>query len=108
MKGKRIRGKKTLSVLLASLMVFTAVPLYASGTVKAAPQQAAKVQVQEVQTQAESGLSNIAADCEITVPSAEAGKGKENLVDGNTSTLWVNNGADWPCTLTFALPKANT
>lgn len=40
MKGKRIRGKKTLSVLLASLMVFTAVPLYASGTVKAAPQQA--------------------------------------------------------------------
>ena len=108
MKGKRIRGKKTLSVLLASLMVFTAVPLYASGTVKAAPQQEAEVQVQEVQTQAESGLSNIAADCEITVPSAEAGKGKENLVDGNTSTLWVNNGADWPCTLTFALPKANT
>lgn len=108
MKGKRIRGKKTLSVLLASLMVFTAVPLYGSGTVKAAPQQEAEVQVQEVQTQAESGLSNIAADCEITVPSAEAGKGKENLVDGNTSTLWVNNGADWPCTLTFALPKANT
>ncbi len=35
-----MKRKKFLSVLLASLMVFTAVPVYGSGTVKAAPQQA--------------------------------------------------------------------
>ena len=61
-----------------------------------------------MKTQAESGLSNIAADCKISVPSEEGANVKENMVDGNPSSLWVNNGANWPCTVTFALPKANT
>ena len=102
-----MKGKKVLSVLLASMMALTAVPIGNIGAM-AAPVQEAQVQEQEVQTQAESGLSNIAADCEITVPSEEGANVKENLVDGNPSTLWVNNGANWPCTVTFALPKTNT
>ena len=102
-----MKGKNVLSTLLAFLMVLTAVPV---GNIKvvAAPQQDVQLQDQEVKTQAESGLSNIAADCEISVPSEEGANVKENMVDGNPSSLWVNNGANWPCTVTFALPKANT
>ena len=102
-----MKGKKVLSVLLASVMMFTAVPTGSIGAM-AAPVQNAQVQEQKVKTQAGSGLSNIAADCEISVPSEEGANVKENLVDGNPSSLWVNNGANWPCTVTFALPKANT
>lgn len=102
-----MKGKKVLSVLLASVMMFTAVPVGSIGAM-AAPVQNAQVQEQKVKTQAESGLSNIAADCEISVPSEEGANVKENMVDGNPSSLWVNNGANWPCTVTFALPKANT
>lgn len=100
-----MKGKKVLSVLLASVMMFTAVPVGSIGAM-AAPVQNAQVQEQKVKTQAESGLSNIAADCEISVPSEEGANVKENMVDGNPSSLWVNNGANWPCTVTFALPKA--
>ena len=53
-------------------------------------------------------LSNIAAECEITAPSEQAGKPASNMADGDTSTLWVNNGGDWPCQVEFALPKDNT
>ena len=88
-----MKGKKVLSTLLAFLMVLTAVPV---GNIKvvAAPQQDVQLQDQEVKTQAESGLSNIAADCEISVPSEEGANVKENMVDGNPSSLWVNNGAN--------------
>lgn len=93
-----MKGKKVLSVLLASVMMFTAVPAGSIGAM-AAPVQNAQVQEQKVKTQAESGLSNIAADCEISVPSEEGANVKENLVDGNPSSLWVNNGANWPYTV---------
>ena len=59
-----MKGKKVLSVLLASVMMFTAVPVGSIGAM-AAPVQNAQVQEQKVKTQAESGLSNIAADCEM-------------------------------------------
>lgn len=51
-----------------------------------------------------SDLLQVAAQCEITVLSEQAGKGKGNLVDGNKETLWVNNGADWPNNIDFQLP----
>ena len=44
----------------------------------------------------EEKLVNIAPESEITVPSSEAGKEKENLVDGDDATLWVQNGDTWP------------
>lgn len=56
-----MKGKKVLSVLLASVMMFTAVPVGSIGAM-AAPVQNAQVQEQKVKTQAESGLSNIAAE----------------------------------------------
>lgn len=55
-----MKGKKVLSVLLASVMMFTAVPVGSIGAM-AAPVQNAQVQEQKVKTQTESGLSNIAA-----------------------------------------------
>lgn len=61
---------------------------------------------QEPDPQPADGLQNIAADCTISVPSAEQPAG--NMVDGKASTMWVNNGASWPCTAEFALPAANT
>ena len=81
-----MKGKKVLSVLLASVMMFTAVPAGNIGAM-AAPVQNAQVQEQKVKTQAESGLSNIAADCEISVPSEEGANVKENMVDGNPSIV---------------------
>lgn len=51
-----MKGKKVLSVLLASVMMFTAVPVGSIGAM-AAPVQNAQVQEQKVKTQAESGLS---------------------------------------------------
>jgi len=81
--------KQAVSLFLALLMVLTAIPV----TAQAAEGTAG-------------GLVNIAGDCEITVPSAE--HPAENMVDGNTDTMWVNNGASWPCTAEFALPAANT
>ena len=81
-----MKGKKVLSVLLASVMMFTAVPVGSIGAM-AAPVQNAQVQEQKVKTQAESGLSNIAADCKISVPSEEGANVKENMVDGNPSIV---------------------
>lgn len=48
-----MKGKKVLSVLLASVMMFTAVPVGSIGAM-AAPVQNAQVQEQRVKTQAES------------------------------------------------------
>lgn len=49
-------------------------------------------------------LENSAKDFEITVPSEQNGKPKENLVDGDDTTLWVNNGAEWPSEIRFKTP----
>ena len=49
-----MKGKKVLSVLLASVMMFTAVPVGSIGAM-AAPVQNAQVQEQKVKTQTESG-----------------------------------------------------
>lgn len=102
-----MKGKKVLSVLLASVMMFTAVPVGSIGAM-AAPVQNAQVQEQKVKTQAESGLSNIAADCEISVPSEEESTSKENMVDGNPSSLWVNNGGELAVYSNICTAKANT
>lgn len=53
-------------------------------------------------------LTNIAGECTPTAPSEQSGKPVTNLIDGNPSTLWVNNGGQWPCTVEFRLPPANT
>lgn len=53
-------------------------------------------------------LTNIAGECTPAVPSEQSGKPASNLIDGNPSTLWVNNGGEWPCTVEFRLPPANT
>lgn len=53
-------------------------------------------------------LVNLAPESEITVPSSEAGKGKEHLVDGDDTTLWVQNGGTWPSEVSFKLPADNT
>lgn len=62
------------------------------------------VQGEEQQTR----LVNIASLCEITAPANESGRGTENLTDGDLSTLYVTNGAKWPCTIEFKLPSDNT
>ena len=56
----------------------------------------------------EEKLVNIAPESEITVPSSEAGKEKENLVDGDDTTLWVQNGDTWPSEVSLKLPADNT
>lgn len=53
-------------------------------------------------------LRDIAGDCEINPPSSESGKGPDQMTDGNPSTMWVNNGGDWPCMVEFVLPADNT
>ena len=80
-----------MGILTACLMIFTAVPVTALADGEAA-----------------GALENIAADCEITVPSEQNGKPASNMVDGNTDTMWINDGAKWPCTIEFSLPAANT
>ena len=49
-------------------------------------------------------LENRAKDFSIQVSSEQSGKPKENMVDGDTSTLWVNNGAEWPNQIVFEAP----
>ena len=83
--------KRAVGILTACLMIFTAVPVTALADGEAA-----------------GALENIAADCEITVPSEQNGKPASNMVDGSTDTMWINDGAKWPCTIEFALPAANT
>ena len=87
MKGKF--WKRSISLLIMLLLIVASVPL------QAAAETAGK-------------LVNIAKNCTITVPSEQSGKPASNLVDGDASTLWVNNGGDWPCQIEFALPKDNT
>lgn len=92
MKKKRNLWKQGISLLMAGMLVFTAVPVTALA-----------------ETGAGSGLENIAADCTITVPSEQnSDKSKDKMVDGDTGTMWVNNGAQWPATVEFALPASNT
>ena len=83
--------KRAVGILTACLMIFTAVPVTALADGEAA-----------------GALENIAANCEITVPSEQNGKPASNMVDGSTDTMWINDGAKWPCTIEFALPAANT
>ena len=83
--------KRAAGVLLAAALVCTSVPFTA-----------------RADGRAESKLTNIATDCRIDVPSSEGSRTPEMMVDGDTGTMWVNNGADWPCTVEFALPAGNT
>ena len=55
-----------------------------------------------------SKLVNIAGEAVPTVPSSEGGKGPEHLIDGDDTTLWVNNGATWPTTVELKLSAENT
>lgn len=79
--------KQAICLLLALCMALSAVP----ATALAADGR-------------ESSLQNIAAECTITAPSAQGGREETNMVDGNTATMWVNDGALWPCTVEFKLP----
>ena len=85
--------KRTASFLLAVILMFTAVPFTA-----------------QAQEDNDSGgeLENISSECNTTVPSSESSHPESNLVDGDPSSLWVNNGSQWPCTLEFQLPADNT
>ena len=58
------------------------------------------------QAQADVKLINIADQCTIDAPASEGGHGPENLVDGDTSTLWVRNGGEWPTEVVLQLPPA--
>lgn len=51
-----------------------------------------------------SRLQNRAADFGIRVDSSESGHDPECLVDGDLSTLWVSNGANWPATIRMEAP----
>lgn len=53
-------------------------------------------------------LVNLAPESDITVPSSEGDKVKEHLVDGDDTTLWVQNGGTWPSEVSFKLPSDNT
>lgn len=54
----------------------------------------------------ETNLVDIAADCDITVASEQYPK--ENMVDKDQETLWIQNGGQWPSEVSFRLPMDNT
>lgn len=83
--------KSLLSALLCVLLVVSSLPLTALARTQAAE---------------EGKLVNIAAQCDITAPENEAGRGPENLVDGDSTTLWVRNSGTWPTEVVFQLPPA--
>ncbi len=85
--------QKLLAVVFVTTLIVTSIqmPSYAAAE----------------EAKAENGnLVNIASDCIITVPSAE--RPAENMVDGDETTLWVQNGGQWPSTVSFQLPADNT
>ena len=85
--------QKLLAVVFVTTLIVTSIqmPSYAAAE----------------EAKAENGnLVNIASDCIITVPSAE--RPAENMVDGDETTLWVQNGEQWPSTVSFQLPADNT
>lgn len=98
--------KKNQSVLTARLVTATAA---AAMTISAfsVPLQALAQENTQIAQQAETKLVNIASQCSISVPSSENGRAPENMTDGDPATLWVNNGAKWPCDIQFALPVEN-
>lgn len=83
--------KRAVSILLAALLAFSAVPVTAPAA-----------------EGSEGKLREIAGECTITVPSSEGARTPDQMVDGRQDTLWVNNGAEWPCTVEFMLPADNT
>ena len=85
--------KRTVSFLLAAMLIITAVPITA-----------------QAQGDADSSidLENIAPECNIKVPSEQSSNPVSNMVDGDPSSMWVNEGSLWPCTLQFQLPADNT
>lgn len=54
------------------------------------------------------GVTNIAKEGSFQVPSTEAGRVLESLYDGDSSTLWCANNGDWPTTVRWTTPEANT
>lgn len=70
-----------------------------------------EVEIYQGQTKTEEpveNLTNVASEATFTVPSSQGSSTPDKMVDGNPSTLWINNGANWPCTVEIQLPAANT
>ena len=88
---KKMKMKSLLSALLCVMLVLSSLPLTAFA---------------RAQAPAQAKLVNIASQCTIDAPENEAGRGPENLVDGDDSTLWVRNGGEWPTEVVFQLPPA--
>ena len=92
--------KKHKSVLLTRLFCTAAAAAVTVGSL-GLPVPVIAQENEGISAQAETQLVNIADSCQITVPSSEGSRGPENMVDGDPSTLWVNNGAKWPCDIQF-------
>lgn len=88
---KKFFWKRAANLLLAALLVLSAIPVTAFA-----------------EENSSGKLRDIAGECEITPPSSEGANGPEKMVDGRQDTMWINNGGNWPCTIEFALPAANT
>lgn len=99
--------KKHKSVLLTRLFCTAAAAAVTVGSL-GLPVPVIAQENEGISAQAETQLVNIADSCQITVPSSEGSRGPENMVDGDPSTLWVNNGAKWPCDIQFAIPAEIT
>lgn len=93
--------RRVLAGLFALALVMTSVQI----PVLSAAKEKTKTETKKAGTEK---LVNLAPDSEITVPSSEAGKEKENLVDGDDTTLWVQNGGTWPSEVSLKLPADNT
>ncbi len=85
--------------------ILNEVEIYQGQTVEPGPQPDPGPEPEPGPTE---GLENITEGCTITPPSSQNIHPVEHMYDGNRNTMWVNNGGDWPCTLEFALPAANT
>lgn len=99
--------KKHKSVLLTRLFCTAAAAAVTVGSL-GLPVPVIAQENENITAQAETQLVNIADQCQITVPSSEGSKTPDNMVDGDPNTLWVNNGAKWPCDIQFAIPAALT
>ena len=99
--------KKHKSVLMTRLLCTAAAAAVTVGSL-GLPMPVIAQDNAGISVQAETGLVNIADRCQITVPSSEGSRTPDNMVDGDPNTLWVNNGAKWPCDIQFAIPAEET
>lgn len=90
-EASKLRRRRAAGFCLAALLTFTSVPLPALAEGEGAP---------------ENRLVNIASDCKITAPGTN--EPTENMVDGDAGTKWSADSYNWPSTVEFKLPEANT